>query len=191
MNRRKALSHILLAGTGTLLSYTGYNWYRWNQPPDIAYLIGQRALLAALAETIIPATDSPGAKEAGVHDYIIRQVRDCTPPVTANKFIDGLKALDQYTRSRYHVPYEQCTAEQQAGILHHFATDGWPMQQLRRKLQQKYLGQSFFTTLKCYTISGYCTSEAGATRALAYEAVPGSYRGCVPLRYGQRAWATN
>jgi hypothetical protein len=39
-------------------------------------------------------------------------------------------------------------------------------------------------------VLGYCTSEVGATQALAYAHVPGDYRGCVPLRPRQKGWAT-
>ena len=44
--------------------------------------------------------------------------------------------------------------------------------------------------LRELTVLGYFTSEVGATQALAYEAVPGGYRGCVDLKPGQKAWAT-
>jgi hypothetical protein len=39
---------------------------------------------------------------------------------------------------------------------------------------------------------GYFTSEVGATKVLQYEAVPGAYKGCIPLKEaGQgRTWAT-
>ena len=49
--------------------------------------------------------------------------------------------------------------------------------------------QSFFKILKDYTLAGYFLSETGATRALAYEAVPGGYWGDLPLAPDQKAWA--
>ncbi|HLX67414.1 MAG TPA: gluconate 2-dehydrogenase subunit 3 family protein, partial [Puia sp.] len=58
------------------------------------------------------------------------------------------------------------------------------------KAQEVYLGRSFFTTLKKYTVEGYCTSQAGATRGLSYLYVPGSFHSCIPLQPGQRSWAT-
>ncbi|MFM9091974.1 MAG: gluconate 2-dehydrogenase subunit 3 family protein [Verrucomicrobiota bacterium] len=44
--------------------------------------------------------------------------------------------------------------------------------------------------VKDLTLLGYFTAEAGATQALRYDPVPGAYRGSVPLRPGDRAWAT-
>jgi hypothetical protein len=52
------------------------------------------------------------------------------------------------------------------------------------------IDEKVLALLKELTLLGYFTSEVGATKALAYEAVPGDYRGCVDLRPGQRAWAT-
>ena len=49
---------------------------------------------------------------------------------------------------------------------------------------------SFVRILKDLTLVGFFTSRIGATQSLAYEAVPGGYRGCLELRPGQKAWAT-
>jgi hypothetical protein len=50
----------------------------------------------------------------------------------------------------------------------------------------------FFLMAKELTLMGYFTSEEGATKVLQYEAVPGAYKGCIPLKEaGQgRTWAT-
>ena len=50
---------------------------------------------------------------------------------------------------------------------------------------------SFVRILKELTLVGFYTSRIGATQALAYEAVPGGFRGCLELRPGQKAWATS
>jgi hypothetical protein len=47
-----------------------------------------------------------------------------------------------------------------------------------------------YFSLKDLTVTGYFTSEPGATLALRYDPMPGAYRGCVPLREIGRAWAT-
>ena len=49
--------------------------------------------------------------------------------------------------------------------------------------------KAFFKQLKQFTITGYFTSEIGATQALAYLPVPGQFIGDVPLKEGQLAWA--
>ena len=190
MNRRKAITRIALAGIGGTLLFSGYKWYDWHKTPDLAWLQTQKDLLAALAETIIPTTDSPGAREAGVADYIVVMLRDATDRTTANKFIDTLRSLDHYCRSKYDRPYPQCSAEEQHAVLRHFEEKAKPFNALAGKIENVYLGTPFFYTLKRLTVQGYCTSEAGATKGLAYLYIPGRYQGCVPLQPGQKGWAT-
>ncbi|HEV3414241.1 MAG TPA: gluconate 2-dehydrogenase subunit 3 family protein [Puia sp.] len=190
MNRRKAIGRIVLTGVGAGLALSAYKWYDWTKTPDLNYLEQQKGLIAALAETIIPATDTPGAKEAGVGDYIVLMIRDCTDRMSANKFIDGLKDLDHYCHSHFDKPYEQCSTRDQQDVLHYFEKKGTPYGGIIGKAEQAYLGRSFFTTLKQYTVEGYCTSQPGATRGLSYLYVPGSFHGCIPLQPGQKAWAT-
>jgi hypothetical protein len=190
MNRRKAIGRIALTGAGAGLLLAGYKWYDWTKTPDIRYLEQHRGLITALAETIIPATDTPGANEAGVGDFIVVMIRDCTDRMSANHFIDGLKELAQYCRNQFDKPYDQCSASDQQAVLHYFEKKGTPYKGIAGKAEEAYLGRSFFTTLKKYTVEGYCTSQAGATRGLSYQYVPGSFHGCIPLQPGQRSWAT-
>jgi hypothetical protein len=191
MNRRKAIGRIVLAGLGGGLLFSGYKWYDWHKTPDLLWLQSRKDLVSALADSIIPATtDSPGAHEAGVADYILLMIRDATDRVSMNKFIDGLKELDHYCHSHYDHSFEQCSASDQYAVLMHFEEKARPFNTLIGKIEYAYLGLPFFTTLKKYTVEGYCTSEAGATKGLRYLPVPGHYAGCIPLTPGQKAWAT-
>jgi hypothetical protein len=47
----------------------------------------------------------------------------------------------------------------------------------------------YFTMMKELTLTGFFTSEVGATKALRYVAIPGRYEGCVPYAKGDKAWA--
>jgi len=190
MNRRKAIGLLLLASGGAAATYSGLKWYQLNHSPDLAYLDGKLNLLSALAETIIPKTDTPGAKEAGVGPYLLDMVKDCTDRKTQNKFIDGLKELEHYSDSQFSKTYETCSPEEQVKIMKHFQEKGKPYNGIIGKAQNKFLGKSFFTTLKEYTVMGYCSSQLGATQGLAYLAVPGPYLGCTTLTKGQKSWAT-
>lgn len=190
MKRRKAISLILLTGTGVAVSVGGYKWYSWSKPIDKTYLNHKKELLAALAETIIPATDTPGAREAGVGAYIYIMVKDCTDRKSQNKFINGLKELEEYCSGHYQKTYIQCSASEQQTILRHFQQKGRSYGGIIGKVQDRYLGRSFFSTLKEYAVQGYCTSELGATKGLAFIAIPGRYNGCIPLEKKQKTWAT-
>jgi hypothetical protein len=191
MNRRKAIGRILLIGGGSIAAYSGYKLWDWNKSPDIEYLENRKELIAALAESIIPETDSPGAKEAGVHEFIITMVKDCTEIKSQNKFIDGLKELEKYCSSSFSKTYQQCSPQQQQQTLKHFDERGKSYNGVIGKVENKFFGKSFFDTLKSYTVEGYCTSEAGATKGVSYVFIPGKFIGCMPLQPGQKSWATH
>lgn len=191
MNRRKAITRITLGAAGLAAAAGGYKWYGIAKTPDVKFVAGNKELLAALAETIIPTTDTPGAREAGVADFIIMMVRECLDKKNANNFIDGLKDLQSYTKSKFGKEFEHCTATQQVDVMMHFEKRDKPYGGIAGKVQSRYLGKPFFIILKELTVEGYCTSEPGATKGLAYINVPGSYRGCMPMTPGQKAWAIN
>lgn len=192
MNRRKAIFQISVAGAAIIGAAGGYKWLSMRKTPNLELLSANINLLSALAETIIPKTDTPGAAEAGVGKYIYIMIRDCTDKIEQNNFIDGLQELQAYTFGKYAKGYEDCDADQQESVLEHFESKGNRLSSgIIGKVKHKYLGRSFFSILKSYTVEGYFTSEAGATKALAYSLVPGSYQGCVNLTPGQKAWATN
>jgi hypothetical protein len=190
MKRRTAVKRLSLLAGGVLLSLGGIKYYQLHKVPDLSLLDKYRALLGDLSDTIIPASDSPGAKEAGVGDFVIKMVRDCTSRMSQNNFIAGLKDLAGHAESKYGKPYGQCTVQEQINILSHFEKAGKPFSRWMGKVENKVEGDPFFVTLKNYIVLGYCTSKPGATQALRYDFIPGKYTGVVTLAPGQRAWAT-
>jgi len=117
----------------------------------------QARTVEALAEQIIPATDTPGAKEAGVAEYIDLILND-GPPEPRNRFLEGLGRLDGLAIRKYRSPFVRCAAGEQVELL--------------RQIQET----EFFRQLKKLTIEGYYTSEAGIEE-LNRGGVPESY-GC-------------
>ena len=190
MKRRKAIGRILLAGGGTVAAYSGYKWYSLSKTPDTAYLIQNQGLIAALAETIIPATNTPGAKEAQVDKFILSMLLECTDRKTLNRFVDGLVSVDAYSSHHYNKPFETCSKTEQREVVRYLQQRDRIQTGVVGKLRKKMLGKPFYTTMRQYTIEGFCTSEKGATQVLRYVAVPGKYIGCMPLLPGETAWAT-
>ena len=191
MNRRKAISLVAITGFGATLAGAAYKWWSISHTPDLAYVRENHALLDALGETIIPTTDSPGAKAAGVSDFIVAMIDDCTPRKEQNTFIDGLNDLQSHCRRAYGKPFEDCSPADQTATLTVFEKKGHPWSGIAGKIQIRLNGRSFFQILKDYTIDGYCTSQPGATQGLAYTYIPGSYNACIHLQPGQKAWATS
>jgi Gluconate 2-dehydrogenase subunit 3 len=190
MKRRRAIWSIAFLGGGTIASIGIFKWFDWHKKPDISYLGSQKKLLEALTETIIPTTDTPGAIEAGVPDFILKMVTENMNIVAQNRFIDGLKAVESYAEDTFGKSYIQCSEEQKNTIMRYFEEKSKPLEGIAGKVQRKVLGDPFFPILKEYTCIGYCTSMVGATQALAYTLVPGRFVGCVPMTPNQKSWAT-
>jgi len=45
--------------------------------------------------------------------------------------------------------------------------------------------QNFYYMLRGLTLTGYCTSEAGATKELDFQIIPGRYDGCIDVSGGK------
>jgi hypothetical protein len=190
MKRRKAIGSILLSGGAVAVGLGGYKWYSLTKNPDKTYLLGKKNLLTALAETIIPATDTPGAEEAGVADFMLRFLNECTDTKTLNRFITGLQDLEDYTRSQFHREFSACNQNEKETVLTYFDLKSRATQTLFEKVKTKYTGMPFFKTLKIYSVHAYCISEKGASLGMRYIAVPGKFLSCIPLEPNQKAWAT-
>jgi hypothetical protein len=188
MKRRKAIGGILaLTGIG-FASYTGFNLFL--RTPDRGQLQNKLNLIAELVEVIIPTTDTPGAKEAKVQDYIIDFMESCSSNKEYTNFSDGLNELQETCFHNYNSNFEGCTEAQKITVLEDLDKDVDP-NSLLSKINNKVRGRSFFNILKSLTVEGYCTSEIGATQLLAYSAAPGVYKAITAITPNQKAWATH
>ncbi|MEP7279395.1 MAG: gluconate 2-dehydrogenase subunit 3 family protein [Bacteroidota bacterium] len=190
MNRRKAILSLFLLGGGATAGFTGYKWFSIHKTPDLQFLDNNKALVADLAETIIPATSTPGAKEALAHLTIISLIKETADRKTRNIFIDGLKDLADYAVAQFNQPFTALPASRQKEILLHFREKGKNYSGLLGKVKNKFMGKSFFHILKEYTTIAFCTSRPGATQTLAYDFIPGNYKACIPMAPDQKSWAT-
>ena len=142
----------------------------------------QGELIATIAEHIIPETDTPGARAAGVHIFIDKMLAEHYPPADKERVLGGLASIDGRTWEQCDRNFIDCGADQQRAVLalidrEAFAEVPGPHE------------AHWFRTLKELTLLGYYTSEIGATQELRHVAVPGRYDGCVPLTQIGRTWA--
>lgn len=189
MNRRKAIYSFLGIGAFVVAGTTFYKFFKIFREPNLDYLDGYKGLIAEIADTIIPTTDTPGAKDLKIEDQILLLIRDCTDKRVQNNIIYGLDALIDFTHTEYGRTFEQCSQEERIAILTYFE-ERESMGRLVGKIMSKIGGDKFIAALKKCTAFSYCTSEKGATMGLAYLPVPGVYKGCFPLEKDQKSWAT-
>ncbi len=147
----------------------------------------QLELMDEIAETILPKTSTPGAKDAAVGAFMSVFVLDCYTPAQQQVFKEGLLQLDQASRKAHGSSFVKARPEQRTALLQQL--DG---EQAAYYQTKKYADPAhYFRLLKELTLLGFFSSKPGATEVLRYEAVPGHYDGDFPYKKGDRAWATS
>lgn len=73
-------------------------------------------LLRALAETILPTDDGPGAAEVNAADYV-QHALDRRSAQDHAKIEAGLDLVDSMARQRHGKPFEDCAGEERSEIL--------------------------------------------------------------------------
>ncbi|GAA4779738.1 gluconate 2-dehydrogenase subunit 3 family protein [Olivibacter ginsenosidimutans] len=190
MNRRKALKIGVGLTSIATLGATIKPWFTKNLPLDSRVFSDMKDLLAELAETIIPETDTPGAKLAGVADYLLLVINDCFTIKEQRIFYQGLTVVEKMAVEKFGQSFVCCDAKIREELLTILENDDGHYQGLLYKIKRKLWGRSFLDLLKEHVVEGYCTSEAGATKGLAYQAIPMKYEGCITIGPDQKAWAT-
>lgn len=198
MERREAIKRAAMMFGGSILMPDILK--AWNAPtvienPFFTITAAQEALIAEIAETIIPTTSTPGAKAAGVPAFIIKMLADCYEKKTSDDFMTNLTAFDASCTTKYGKSFvnlgeaeriESLKAAEKQAILdrdkYRREAQSWGMSTIEG-------AQPFFSMIKSLTATGYFTSEIGCNQALRYEAVPGRFDGNVAYKKGDKAWA--
>lgn len=76
----------------------------------------QNDALVALADVIIPATDTPGAKAAQVNRYIDRML-EAMPARDRERFATAISAIDEASQKQHSGPFAKLTPDQQVAVL--------------------------------------------------------------------------
>lgn len=133
-------------------------------------------VMEAMAEVIIPATDTPGASEAGVTEFVAALVDGWLDDDERDRFLAGLDTVDPACRERFGSPFAECAPGEQAAFVRDLDDE---LTALREDPAADEAAH-FFHNVKRFTITGYFTSDAGLD-ALGYRAAFRTFEGCAPL----------
>ncbi len=188
LNRREALARLSLLLGGALI---GGNAYLRGAPLEgkttsPEFSADELALMDEIGETIIPATDTPGAKSVGIGAFMAMMVRDCYTDENHAIFKAGLGKIDSAARAKFGKSFLSASSAERTELL-----NGLDQEQRRHHAHKtEKEPEHYFRMLKQLTVIGYFTSETGATKTLRYAEVPGGYDGNAPYKKGDRAWFT-
>jgi hypothetical protein len=130
----------------------------------------EEELVAAIASSLIPLTDTPGAKEVDAHLFTFVMIDDCHPKEEQEKFLSGMRAFDDDVKKLVGKSFMKSSAEERMAIL--------------EKLQDEKAALTddariFYEMTKRYIIQGYLSSKHFLTNVKPYQHVPGPvFLGC-------------
>ncbi|MEM9998684.1 MAG: gluconate 2-dehydrogenase subunit 3 family protein [Bacteroidota bacterium] len=143
----------------------------------------QQRTIAALVDQVIPATDTPGAAEAGVPAFVDKILSEWAEPDERQGFLDGLAAFDARATEEHGAAFAGLDAPTKQALVEAidaetYAPDAPPADP-----------PPFFRMVKELTVVGYYTSRIGATEELRWNPAPGRWNPDLSLTDEMRAWA--
>ncbi|MBM3401186.1 MAG: gluconate 2-dehydrogenase subunit 3 family protein [Bacteroidetes bacterium] len=188
MDRREAIQKVSWILGGTIIGssiFLEYGCHSNTQQTADFFDKSTTDLLNEIAETILPKTNTPGAKDAKVGEFMNVMVKDCYTKADQDVFKAGIQSLEKGCKLKTGKNFMDCSLEERTSYLS-FVDAEQKAYTVAKAVEDP---AHYFRMMKELTLLGFFTSEVGATKALRYIETPGSYNGNLPYKKGDRAWA--
>lgn len=211
MNRRDLLKQIALLTGGAVIGGELFLAGCKTGPKAAAdFSAANISLLDEVAETIIPATSTPGAKAAQVGEFMKVMVTDCYTQRQQDAFMSGIGEIDEASKKMHSKTFIESTPEQRKALLISLEKEAKefntkrdeadkPLRDAHNKKnealawkdQTEFEGSPshYYTMMKQLTLLGFFSSKTGMTETLRHNPIPGKYDGAFPYAKGDKAWA--
>lgn len=199
MNRRDLLLAATSALGGVMIGTSMLRALAGDAPAAQAsraiFSTAQSQAVSALAEMIIPQTDTPGAVAAGTPAFIEAMVADWYTDTERKIFFASLETLDAFCRASAGSDFLGASEEQRATALsdaeRQASSYASPLSGGFFDVMLKRIDENtpFFTKLKELTVVGYFSSEVGAQQELSYNPMPMRYDGDYDYAQTGRQWS--
>ena len=153
----------------------------WAQAAAASFLTpAHTRFLAAFVDTLVPATDTPGAKAAGVHLGLAGLLGLWASAPTRAAVLGAIETLRADLDRRVGAPFDAAAPAARLAALAAYDAEAFGA---------RYGASKDYRTLKSLAVRLYYSSEIGASQELRYDPLPGDYIGDFPFKAGDRAWA--
>jgi len=184
MQRRDALRFLGAATLAPLLPLSARA--RWSRGLDLhrqlragaagqALSAPQMAQVRALADAILPRTDTPGAVDVGAPEFVDLLLAEWYSEEDRKRLLAGLDALDARCRETQGKPFAELDKSAQAAFL--ATVDG--------KRGAAGTPEDAYTRIKDQLIYGFLTAKPIAAIVNTTPIIPGRFDGCIQLRSPQ------
>ena len=186
MNRRELLQQVayLMGGAisapailGVLNGCTPKPHAQWTPK---SFTDQQGEIVAEVAEIMIPRTDTPGARDIGLPQFIDAMLADAYTAEDRARYIGGLNELDARAGVTHGGKFMALTSEQRIALVQRLQYEA-AAEERELTSPPLQLRRPFILMTRELTLLGFFTSQVGAMQVLQYDPVPGAFRGCVPL----------
>lgn len=141
-------------------------------------------LVTSIADTILPKSDTPGALEVHVPEFIDLMLMDNYSLKEQKTFRKSLKSFQDDVKKYHSKTFEKCNEETRAIIIEKEEDKSY---QQFAKSDKK----SSYLIIKELTILGFYTSEYVMNTMLDYHAIPGRFDGCIPFDKDGKLYVDN
>lgn len=206
IDRRSLLERALVIAGGSLAP--GIEFQALAQSPGERQLDQRQFdLLSAVADTMVPRTDTPGALDAGVPRSFDALLRNWASPQRRQDLMGALEAIDKRAQAELQQPFAKLTAPQRLALLKAHDAAALPsarsasVNQVRPAKPAPTVGDPYagrprqeptssqapagpdaaYAKLKELIVTLYYASEAALTHELPYEHSPGKWIRSIPI----------
>ncbi len=137
------------------------------------------ALVRAIADTIIPRTDTPSATDVGVHKFVDVIVNEHLTEAERVAALAGLDAIDARARTESSVTFAELSADKRRAMIDSF-----------EKGDRSAEPSQTYWRLKGLVVHGYFTSEPVMRDVLKVTVMPGKFEGAAPVTIKRRPSGT-
>ena len=165
MNRRAALRTMFYIAGGTMILPACFreSGSKTIALKNLTISEQQELILAEIGETLIPVSDTPGAKELLLHLFVLKMVDDCHSPDDQRAFSEGLDAFSVMQDTLSGKTFMELPAKSRALFLMNIAD------------QNTEEVKAFYSIIRNRCIQGYMNSKTVMTDMKKYELIPGRY----------------
>lgn len=140
----------------------------------------QLNFLGDLGEFILPRTNTPGAADLNLHNFVLKMLEGVYDEDGQKDFISGLEDFQARCKNKYGKVFSDCGEQQKSEFLQN-------QEKISPKLMGNVWGSSigpetkpdFYRQVKSLFLLGYFSSEEIGRNHLNYVPVPGKFEGCI------------
>ncbi len=221
LDRRSMLQHALALAGATLLPGAPEALAAAAKAAKRQLDAPRYALLTAVADTIVPKTDTPGAVDVGVPQLVDALLGTWASPERRTAMLAALDKIDAAAKDKHGKPFAALTSIEREAVLVPYdeaalkappkapepstlavgaapttvdPNYGRPKQEPSQSTMERMaprFADPGYGKLKELIVVGYYCTEAALTTELRYEHDPGAWEPSIPITPATRPWGGN